>query len=202
MRFSDRSEVTLRRLATIYNEMMNVSTENKWTVGSVWRFDEVEVNRTVETFLAAKASKRRKLNCHLSTLDSHRLFLKSKFIAAFNDLHYRVRKPKKGKNSSAYELICGSDRYDRARVCSFGASFRWESGGTATLTYVCPHHSCTEIGQIRSKPLELLCASDASVNEAIAILKCRKKRCFEDTRAEIESKTKIAVSPKINTLKG
>lgn len=100
------------------------------------------------------------------------------------------------------QILCGSDRYDRAPVCSFGALFKWEEDGTATLKYVCAHHTCTQHGQIRSKPLELLCASDENVNQAIAALKSRKKRCIADTRAELESKTSIAVSPKINTLKG
>lgn len=82
--------------------VMNESSGNVWQTGSVWRFEDEEVSRTVETFLNAKASKRRRLNTNLSTLDSRRLFIKTKFIGTFNDLNYRVRKSKSGTKSSNF----------------------------------------------------------------------------------------------------
>lgn len=174
---------------------------SQWVIGSVWHFDDDDVADTVATFLAAKAAKRRRLNTSLSGLDQKKLFLKTKFIQQFNDLNFRVRKSKSGRNSSTFSLICGSDRHDRAPICTFGTSFNWNDNGTATLTYVCDKHSCGDDVKIRAKPLELICASDEKVNETMNVMRVRKKRMLGDDRAEFE-RSPLPLSPNLNTLKG
>lgn len=177
-------------------------TGSCWTEGANWRFDDADDVALLENINEACLGKRKRYY-DVQSRDGRKHIILAKFMRDCKE-SYTVRKGKKGQADPYFELMCLSNDRDRAPTCSFGAKFRWEEDGSATLVRYCTEHTCNGAHvhvEARCKRTVLLVASNASVRDAVTACRSKSVKDVTAVHAKLHTIPDIPVLPSVHTVK-
>lgn len=190
---------------------MNENGENneipeRWIPNALWNFDQpIDVER-LNVINETRSAHLHRQPLLMGDREARKSIIQADFMETFEvQGNYLVKKGKRGSKDRHYELMCPADDPARARVCSYGAKFKWEEDGSATLLYLSLQHGegcrrTTSVPTNRCKSAFILAAAKKGVYDALKDCKDSSRQSVVLARAKIED-SKLAVVPSMHTVK-